>query len=346
MGKKLFSYVIGNPPYQDETANEGDRKPPVYNLFMDNACEVADVVELITPARFLFNAGQTPKAWNEKMLNNEHFSVLYYEPDATKIFANTEIKGGVCISIINDKKNYGSIGTFTIYNELNSIIKKITPHLANDNGLDSIISSQGLYKFSPLFFEEHPEAKEQMGAGTGSKIVSSVMEKLPDVFVINASDDEPYVRLLGRINKQRVYRYIKRKYIVENNAIDKYNLFIPEANNSGKYGEQLTDPIVGKPNDGTTDTYLSAGIFENEKEPLNFSVYMKTKFFRALLGVKKVTQHCPPTVWKMIPLQDFTENSDIDWSKSVAEIDRQLYKKYGLTSEEIDFIETHVKEMS
>ena len=345
MGKKLFDYVIGNPPYQEETANEGDRKPPVYNLFMDNACIVADIVELITPARFLFNAGQTPKAWNEKMLNNEHFNVLYYEPDATKIFANTEIKGGVCISIINDKKNYGSIGMFTIYNELNSIIKKIIPHLVN-NGLDSIICSQGLYRFSPLFFKEHPEAKEKMGAGTGNKIVSSVMEKLTDVFVINASDDEPYVRLLGRINKQRGYRYIKRKYIVENDAIDKYNLFIPEANNSGKYGEQLTDPIVGKPNDGTTDTYLSAGIFETEKEPLNFSVYMKTKFFRALLGVKKVTQHCPPTVWKMIPLQDFTENSDIDWSKSVAEIDRQLYKKYGLTQEEIDFIETHVKEMA
>lgn len=73
--------------------------------------------------------------------------------------------------------------------------------------------------------------------------------------------------------------------------------------------------------------------------------YIKTKFFRALLGVKKVTQHCPPSVWSMIPLQDFTENSDIDWSKPIAEIDRQLYKKYSLTLDEIRFIETHVKEM-
>ena len=64
-----------------------------------------------------------------------------------------------------------------------------------------------------------------------------------------------------------------------------------------------------------------------------------------MLGVKKVTHHCPPTVWKMIPLQDFTSQSDIDWSKSIPEIDKQLYDKYSLSPEEIEFIETHVKEM-
>ncbi len=338
-----FDYVIGNPPYQDDTVGDTDRKPPLYHLFMDASYTVSDVVELITPGRFLFNAGQTPKEWMRKMLSDEHFSVLYYEPDATKIFANTEIKGGVCISIRNAKKNYGSIGTFTIYNELNSIIKRMAPHLEN-NGLDTIISSQGLYKFSPLFFEEHPEAKEKIGAGTGSKIVSSVMEKLPSIFTIDCPKGAS-IHMLGRINKQRGYRYIQRKYIAENDSIDKYKLFIPEANNSGKYGETLTEPIIGKPKDGTADTYLSAGLFETEQEPINLSIYMKTKFFRALLGVKKVTQHCPPTVWKYVPLQDFTPASDIDWSKSVAEIDRQLYAKYGLSQDEINFIETHVKEM-
>ena len=73
---------------------------------------------------------------------------------------------------------------------------------------------------------------------------------------------------------------------------------------------------------------------------------MKTKFFRALLGIKKVTQHCPPKVWSLIPLQDFSLSSDIDWSQSIAEIDRQLYAKYGLSAEEIAFIESHVKEMA
>ena len=73
---------------------------------------------------------------------------------------------------------------------------------------------------------------------------------------------------------------------------------------------------------------------------------MKCKFFRALLGVKKVTPHCPPGVWEMIPLQDFTPASDIDWTQPIPAIDQQLYRKYGLTDEEIAFIESHVKEMT
>ena len=76
------------------------------------------------------------------------------------------------------------------------------------------------------------------------------------------------------------------------------------------------------------------------------SKYLKTKIARALLGVKKATQHNPKSVWKYVPLQDFTSSSDIDWSKSIHEIDLQLYKKYGLNQEEIDFIEKNVKEMA
>lgn len=340
-----FDFVIGNPPYQDETVNEGDRKPPVYHHFMESAYKVANVVELITPARFLFNAGQTPKQWNDKMLADKHLSVLYYEPNAANVFANTEIKGGVCITIRDAQKEYGAIGTYTSYPELNVIIKKMSNYLDN-NGLDRIICSQGLYRFSDAFFEEHPEARTKMGAGTGAKIVSSVMEKLPDVFVDEPESTEQYIRMFGRVGGKRTYKYILRRYIVNNSAIDAYNLFIPEANNSGKFGETLTEPTVGYPNDGTTDTYLSAGEFASEIEPCNFTKYMKTKFFRSLLGVKKVTQHCPPSVWKYVPLQDFTPASDIDWSVSIAEIDRQLYKKYNLTEAEIAFIETHVKEMA
>ena len=64
-----------------------------------------------------------------------------------------------------------------------------------------------------------------------------------------------------------------------------------------------------------------------------------------MLGIKKVTQDNSRDMWSMIPLQDYTSNSDIDWSRSVHEIDLQLYRKYGLRNEEIDFIETNVKEM-
>ena len=86
--KKLFNYAIGNPPYQEDTT-ESTRKRPIYNVFMNGVYPVADKVELITPARFLFDAGQTPKDWNKQMLADKHFKVLHYESDATKIFPNT-----------------------------------------------------------------------------------------------------------------------------------------------------------------------------------------------------------------------------------------------------------------
>ena len=87
-----FDYVIGNPPYQEDNDNN-NRQKPVYNLFMEEAFKVSDVVELITPARFLFDAGKTPKVWNEKMLEDEHLKVEYYEQDSSKVFSNTDIKG-------------------------------------------------------------------------------------------------------------------------------------------------------------------------------------------------------------------------------------------------------------
>ena len=339
-----FDFCIGNPPYQADVQNEGDRANPVYDRFMDAAFDVADCVEMIHPARFLFNAGQTPKAWNDKMLNDEHFSVISYESDATKVFPNTDIKGGVAITIRNNKKVYGAIGTFTLHDELNGIIKAVKGH-KQFVSLKSIIASQGLFRFTEKFFNEHPEALDIIGKGTGNKIVSSIMNKLPDVFFEEADPSVKQIRFLGRIQNQRDYRWIQRAYIEENDYIDKYKLFIPEANNSGHFGETLTEPTIGEPGDGSADTFLNAGLFDSVEEAYNLQIYMKTKFFRALLGVKKVTQHCPPFVWELIPLQDFTNNSDINWSAPIKAIDQQLYKKYGLSDEEIAFIESHVKEM-
>ena len=107
-----FDFVIGNPPYQDES--NGDLRnyaPPIYHLFLDEAYKVADKVELTHPARFLFNTGSTPKAWNEKMLQDPHFKVLEYEEDSDKVFPNlsTPIKGGIVITYRDEKKKYGFI---------------------------------------------------------------------------------------------------------------------------------------------------------------------------------------------------------------------------------------------
>lgn len=96
---------------------------------------------------------------------------------------------------------------------------------------------------------------------------------------------------------------------------------------------------------GHTQSFVSIGNFETEEEADALVKYLKSKFSRALLGILKVTQDITPRVWGLVPLQDFTSESDIDWSKPIPDIDRQLYAKYGLDESEIEFIETHVKEM-
>lgn len=343
MGKKLFDFVIGNPPYQEETANDGDRKNPIYNLFMDQAYDTSSNVELITPARFLFNAGQTPKAWNKKMLEDTHLKVLYYEPDATRLFHDTEIKGGIAITFRSDSKDFGAIGSFTSYQEMNGVVKKVNQVEHGKSRLDSIIASQGLFRFSKLAFDAFPQVRALSGKGTGAKIVSNIIKKAPELF--SSKRNEKSIRILGRIDGNREYRFINKEYIENNKYIDGYKLFLPEANSQGHFGETLTLPILGLPGDGSADTYLSAGPFKTEIEARTLETYLKTKFFRAMLGIKKVTQHCPPAVWNMIPMQDFTPSSDIDWSQSIHDIDLQLYQKYGLDETEIEFIESHVKEM-
>lgn len=125
-----------------------------------------------------------------------------------------------------------------------------------------------------------------------------------------------------------------------------YKVFMSGATGTGEYGEAITVPIIGYPNDAATETFLSIGCFDSEIESENVIKYIKTKFCRALYGTLKRTQANTPGKWKHVPLQDFSSNSDIDWSKSIHEIGLQLYKKYGLSQDEIQFIESHVKEMA
>lgn len=343
--KKMFDFCIGNPGYQSENDSNG-RQPPVYHLFMDAAEKVGQVVELITPARFLFNAGQTPKDWNKKKLNDPHFKVLKYIENATSVFPNTDIKGGVAITLRDDQQNYGAIKTFTAYAELNTIVRKVGEKTNNGHYLDSIISSRGTYRTTETFFKDFPSASKRLGKGTGNMIASNFFEKIPEANVQNDPSIGEKIKFLARVKNKRVICALDEKYVQKNNYIDFYNVACPKSNGSGKFGETLTTTEILVPKEGATDTFINMGRFKTKIEASNLQRYISTKFFRALLGVKKVTQDNPKSVWGMIPLQDFSANSDIDWSKSIHDIDLQLYKKYGLSTDEIKFIESHVKEMA
>ena len=339
-----FDVVIGNPPYQQ--SGEA-RDEPIYHLFMSEAYKVADKVSLITPARFLFNAGQTPKSWNEQMLNDEHLRVEYFTQKSSEVFPNTDIKGGIAITYRDQNKNFGAIEVFTHFEELNSLVRKVTEK--DFLPFSDLVYSQGIYRFSDKFFSDFPEADEMQGKGTKTKIVSKSFSNMDFAFFDEKQNGQD-IKLLGLIGGKRKFRWISKQYLSTPENFEKYKVFVPEANGSGAIGEVLStpligEPLIGEPLIGHTDTFLSIGSFETEFEAKALLNYVKTKFARVMLGVLKITQHNSRGTWKKVPLQDFTPNSDIDWTKSIPEIDKQLYAKYGLSQDEIDFIEEKVKAM-
>src|SRR5690606_8782763 len=125
--------------------------------------------------------------------------------------------------------------------------------------------------------------------------------------------------------------------------IKTWKVFLPKSNGSGALGEVVSTPLTGEPLTGCTGSFIQFGAFQSQSEAENCMKYLKSRFCRVMLGTLKVTQDNPKSTWKNVPLQDFTNNSDIDWSQSIENIDKQFYKKYGLSEKEVDFIETHVK---
>ena len=352
--KRLFGVIIGNPPYQDERVGGRKQLPPVYHKFMDAAYGLSDKTMLITPARFLFDAGATPKMWNRKMLNDEHLKVVKYVQCSEEVFHGTDIKGGVAVTYRDMDKVLGPIGVFTPNQTLTGIVEKVWSH--SQPALNSIISSMGTYRLSDKAFFECPSlyTLQSMGHESDSdsgtvfkKIASHAFSKLEDVvfFEDKPADTDEYVQFIGMSDSKRVWRWIKRKYITEPADFDAYKVIFPVANGSGAIGEVLSTPLIGTPLIGHTETFIAAGPFTTQSQAEACLSYVKTKFARAMLGVLKITQNNTASTWAKVPLQDFTDKSDIDWTQSVADIDRQLYKKYHLSQDEIDFIETHVKEM-
>ena len=351
MAKKLFDFCVGNPPYNSEMGQGENRTyaPPVYHQFIDASFSVADNVELIHPARFLFNAGNTPKEWNEKMLNNEHFRILRYEADANKVFPNTYINGGVCISYQSTEKNYGKIGVFTPFQELNTIIHKLQPFV-NSSNLGDIIHNQTRYNLDSMY-KDYPEIKKSIGSnGRDRRIRNNAFEKIPLFHKDNSHNND--VPIFGVVKGKREWRYLNSKYIDDDHCnLHYWKTLISSADGAaGTIGNPvparvLGEPVVLPPNTGYTQTFIGVGSVETQYEAIAIQKYLKTKLCRTAAGILKITQHITPDIFRYVPIQDFSTSSDIDWSKSVHEIDLQLYRKYGLSNEEIDFIETYVKEM-
>ena len=358
-GNLKFDVVIGNPPYQDESKGDNDNyRAPIYNDFYDLSNQLSSLVTLITPARFLFDAGSTPKDWNKKMLNDKHFRIIEYMANSGNVFPRTDIKGGVAITLHDRLKNFGSIsqnyapaGIYIPFEILVRIMNQVVKHDGEIIGLDSIVYAPENYKFTDKMHDENPSVLSRLSKGHKYDLKSNVFDKLPDIFLDkDPKDGHVYVKIYGLKSRHRTFAYIRQDYIENKTNFRGWKVFIPKANGSGSLGETLSTPLVGKPLVGkplvgNTQTFISIGNFKTEFEANALMKYVKSKFARIMLGILKITQDNTSKAWKLVPVQDFTSNSDIDWSQSITNIDQQLYRKYGLSQDEIDFIESKVQEM-
>ncbi len=334
-----FTAIVGNPPYQITTDRTSDT--PIYHLFMDVAFQICDKVSFITPARFLFNAGKTPAEWNNRVLNDPHFKVIWYKPKSTDVFPNVDIKGGVAVTFRNAVEDFGSVGTFTAFDELNSIIKKVSARTIGT--LNNIIYPQNKFILGELY-KDFPYLKDRIGSDGKEKRLTTSIFDFKEIFKDTRSSNEDLC-ILGLVKNIRTYKYISPQYIESHQNLMKYKVLVPKSNGSGALGEVLSTPLIGEPLIGYTQSFISIGSFDNVNEAEACLKYIKSKFARVMLGILKATQDNSKEVWRLVPLQNFTSESNIDWSKSVTEIDQQLYAKYGLDESEISFIESKIKPM-
>jgi hypothetical protein len=261
-----FDVVVGNPPYQEEAKGGSSSDDPVYHHFMEASYALSDKVCLITPARFLFSAGKTPKKWNSKMLNDKHLKVERFEQKSSVIFPNTDIKGGVVITYRDSNQDFGAIGAFVHFNELRSALQKV--EAITDKYLDSIITGRNIYRLTNEALKDHPELEKIQSKGHKNDIGSGAFKILKDIvfFENKPNDNEEYVKVIGLLNNQRTHLWIKRKYLSNPENFERYKIILPKANGTGAIGEVLSTPLIGEPLIGYTDTFISVGAFKTIAE--------------------------------------------------------------------------------
>ena len=341
-----FGAIIGNPPYQASAQGTSSSDDPIYHMFLETSYNIGDIAILITPARFLFDAGKTPSDWNKKMLNDPHLKVPFFESDSAKVFKDILIPGGIAITYRDSRVEFGKIGKFVSYPELNVIRNKVWRE--EQDSIRTIIYSQNKFNLDMLY-NDYPEYRSIIGSnGKDRRFRQIIMERL-DAFTEEKKETNS-IRVLGLIKRARAYRYIPQKYVEDEIWIGKYKVFVPFSNGaSGTLGDEparmISKPVLGMPGDGITQTFIGFGVFDSQFEAEALLKYIKTKFCRILLAILKVTQGNKSETWEYVPMQNFSRTSDIDWDKSIEEIDNQLYRKYALSEEDVAFINRRIAEI-
>lgn len=352
-----FDIVVGNPPYQENDngkradGSSNASATPLYHHFFELAKKISnEQISLIFPARWIYGSGKGLQNFTQNMLQDYKIKTLTLFQSADKLFPNTIIKGGV-LYLIYDKSyegitditvvdrneqvhkyksylNSANSGVFIPFEELIKIYVKILKKVdLKKSNFSKIVSSRKPYGLETNFFK------------------NSLKNKSFPLFEVRKSSDN--IEIIGLENGKRVTKYADKNYPIPSGkeTIYKWKLFAGKAIGSGIFGEKVPDLPIGKPGTISTETFIRIGSFETADEVEAVRKYYHTKFFRTLLGIAKNTQDASSRVYRFIPLQNFSSNSDINWEKSISEIDQQLYSKYSLSEEEIEFIEEKVKSM-
>ncbi len=333
-----FDVIIGNPPYQlSDGGGTGSSAMPIYQLFVESAKKLKPkYIIMIIPSRW-FIGGKGLDSFRESMLNDDRILELHDFGNSSDCFPSVAIEGGVCYFLWNRDKT----GLCKVYSHSSDSKITMTERPLLEKGSDVFIRQNEIISVIRKVID-----KKEISFST---IVSPRNPyNFREEFHTSVTSSENSIRILGVKEKKRTYLSFPKTSIGRNvSEIEKYRLFISKADGAaGSLGYPIPARIIGKtevgePGTGCTETFLRVGPFKDKDETQNAQKYMETKFFRSLVGARK-GKNMTQNTYSFVPLQDFSSSSDINWSKSLKEIDEELYKKYNLTKEEIAFIESMI----
>ncbi|MBF1168792.1 MAG: Eco57I restriction-modification methylase domain-containing protein [[Eubacterium] sulci] len=338
-----FGAVIGNPPYQISDGGAQASAKPIYQNFVLIGKKLAsDYTCFITPTRW-FAGGKGLDEFRNQMLNDKTIKELHDFLTPEDVFPNTNNRGGVCY-FINDE-NKTDLEVKVVTHKDNQVISEVRRILLI-KGVDLFIrDSIAIQIIKKIFNDCYDKNFSSMVSSRKPFGIESNIIKT-DIFKQGSAELLEPVICIG---KNKCKGFIEKEHIKSHKEwIDKWKVYVPRANNIGtELNDDNLNSFIGEPNSVCTEAYIvvGAGKINDKSSAMNVSKYLTTKFVRFLHRQAKASQDASSKTYKFIPIENFTNESDIDWSKSINEIDEQLFNKYGLSIEEREHIKSSIKDM-